>query len=146
MRERLFRSRKYRILGGVAGGLAEYFKIDPVITRILFIAFTLTHGIGVVVYVILWIIVPDEPIEKMLNDLGRKREGESETKFPDLEELKPPVQSTKSGLIFGIIITALGVIFLLSNLLPFLDFDNILPIIFIIAGAFLIWNSTRSEK
>ncbi|GAB4138831.1 MAG: PspC domain-containing protein [Ignavibacteriales bacterium] len=146
MKEKLFRSRKYRILGGVAGGLAEYFNIDPVITRILFIAFTLTHGIGVVIYIILWVIVPDEPIEIMLNELGKKKESGEETKFPDLEELKPQVPSTKSSLIFGIIITVLGVIFLLSNILPFLDFDNILPIIFIIVGAFLIWNSTRSGK
>jgi phage shock protein PspC (stress-responsive transcriptional regulator) len=146
MGEKLFRSRKYRILGGVAGGLAEYFKIDPVITRILFIAFILANGIGFAVYIILWIIVPDEPIENMLNDMNKKNDNPSETKFPDLEELKPPVSSNKSGLIFGIIITALGVIFLLSNILPFFDFDNILPVIFIIVGAFLIWNSTRSQQ
>lgn len=146
MTEKLFRSRKYRVLGGVAGGLAEYFKIDPVITRILFIAFTLTNGIGIVIYIILWIIVPDEPIEITLKELNKKSGIEEESKFPDLEDLKPSVATSQRSLIFGIIITALGVIFLLSNLIPLLDFDNILPIIFIIIGAFLIWNSTRREK
>lgn len=147
MTEKLFRSRKSRILGGVAGGLAEYFKIDPVITRILFIAFTLTNGIGVVIYIILWIIIPDEPMEVLINEVKKNPDSnQTETKFPDLEELKPVQSSNKSSLIFGIIIIALGVFLLLSNIVPFIDFDDLFPVIFIIIGAGLIWNSTRSKQ
>lgn len=147
MTEKLFRSRKSRILGGVAGGLAEYFKIDPVITRILFIAFTLTNGIGVVIYIILWIIIPDEPMEVLINEVKKNpNSSQTETKFPDLEELKPVQNSNKPSLIFGIIIIALGVFLLLSNIVPFIDFDDLFPVIFIIIGAGLIWNSTRSKQ
>lgn len=146
MKEKLFRSRKFRILGGVAGGLAEYFKIDPVIIRILFIAFTLTNGIGIVIYIILWIIIPDEPIEILLNSVKKdQNDKQAEPKFPDLEDLKPAQSSNKPSLIFGIIIIALGVFFLLSNIMPFFKFDDIVPLIFIIIGAGLIWNSARSK-
>lgn len=56
--KRLYRSRKDKILGGVCGGLAEYFNLDPVIVRLLWILLVLLAGTGVLVYVIAWIIVP----------------------------------------------------------------------------------------
>jgi len=60
--KRLYRSRKNKMIAGVCGGLAEYFNIDPVIIRIIGIVLLLPGGLpGVVPYVILWIIVPEEP-------------------------------------------------------------------------------------
>ncbi|MHB8931452.1 MAG: PspC domain-containing protein, partial [Melioribacteraceae bacterium] len=63
MRDKLYRSRRVKVFGGVAGGLAQYFNIDPIIVRILFVVFTLMHGIGIVIYIILWIVIPEEPFE-----------------------------------------------------------------------------------
>ena len=60
--KRLYRSRKHRILAGVCGGMGEYFKLDPVIVRLLFVLFTILGGAGVLVYIIAWIIVPEEPV------------------------------------------------------------------------------------
>lgn len=59
--KRLFRSRKQRILGGICGGLAEYFNVDVVVIRVLWILITLFGGAGVIAYLILWIIVPPAP-------------------------------------------------------------------------------------
>jgi phage shock protein C len=59
--KRLYRSRKNKVLGGVCGGLGEYFNIDPVIIRILWVAFSLLYGAGIVVYIIAWIIIPKNP-------------------------------------------------------------------------------------
>jgi phage shock protein C len=56
MRERLYRSRKDKMVAGVAGGLAEYFDIDPVIVRIVFIAAALLTGTGFIVYALLWMV------------------------------------------------------------------------------------------
>ena len=56
--KRLYRYSKDFILGGVCGGLAEYFEIDPVIVRIAFVILALMGGIGIVAYILLWIIVP----------------------------------------------------------------------------------------
>jgi phage shock protein C len=55
---RLYRDPDDRMIGGVCGGLAAYLGLDPVIVRILFILF-LIFGIGFLVYLILWIVVPE---------------------------------------------------------------------------------------
>ena len=50
---------KRQILGGVCEGLGEYFSIDPVIIRLMFIATSLMLGGGILTYIIAWIIIPD---------------------------------------------------------------------------------------
>lgn len=50
-----------KLLGGVCGGIGKYFEIDPVIIRILWVVLTLLSvGIGVIVYIAAWILVPEE--------------------------------------------------------------------------------------
>jgi phage shock protein C len=58
MQPRLMRSRTEVIVAGVCGGLAEYFAIDPVIVRLIFVLVTLTSGLGLVIYPILWMVMP----------------------------------------------------------------------------------------
>lgn len=57
---RLTRSRDDRVLWGVAGGLGEYFGIDPVVFRIGFVALTLLGGAGLLLYVLAWLVIPEE--------------------------------------------------------------------------------------
>ncbi len=61
--KRLYRSRRDSMLGGVAGGLAEYFNLDPTVVRLLFVLLALvTAGFpALLVYLILWVIVPSDP-------------------------------------------------------------------------------------
>lgn len=71
--KRLYRSRTDRSLAGVCGGLAEYFQVDPTLVRVLFVLFTLMGGPGLIVYIALALIVPEEPeyddyFEKNKND------------------------------------------------------------------------------
>lgn len=56
---RITRSRDERIIAGVAGGLAAYFGIDPLFIRIGFIVLALFNGIGIMLYLALWLIVPN---------------------------------------------------------------------------------------
>ena len=58
MAGRLRKSGRNRMVLGVAGGLAEYFRVDPVIIRALFILLTFANGIGVLVYLVLALIMP----------------------------------------------------------------------------------------
>jgi phage shock protein PspC (stress-responsive transcriptional regulator) len=62
---KLYRSRQQRILGGVCGGLAEYFNLDVILVRILWIIFTLMGGAGVLAYVIMWIVIPPHPQQEI---------------------------------------------------------------------------------
>ena len=59
---RLRRSRSDRWLGGVCGGLGRASGMEAWIWRLVFVLFTLTFGFGVVIYLLLWIFVPDEEI------------------------------------------------------------------------------------
>lgn len=56
--KRLYRNIDDKFLAGVSGGLGSYFSIDPVVFRILFVALTFIGGIGPIIYILLWIIVP----------------------------------------------------------------------------------------
>ncbi|WP_448544069.1 PspC domain-containing protein [Roseiflexus sp.] len=61
MQSRLMRSRRDKVIAGVCGGLGEYFNIDPVVVRLIFVLATLTSGIGFVLYPVLWLIMPKAP-------------------------------------------------------------------------------------
>jgi phage shock protein C len=61
MAKSLQRSRTEKMIGGVCGGLAEYFDVDPTIVRVLWVAITLLGGAGILAYLILWVIVPQQP-------------------------------------------------------------------------------------
>jgi phage shock protein C len=61
--KRLYRSRLDRMIGGVCGGLGDYFDIDPTVVRLLFVFGTLLGGPGVIAYLILLVVVPLEPAE-----------------------------------------------------------------------------------
>jgi phage shock protein C len=56
---KLYRSRSQRMLGGVCGGLAEYFNVDATLIRVLFLVLGVFGGTGLVIYVVMWLIVPD---------------------------------------------------------------------------------------
>jgi phage shock protein PspC (stress-responsive transcriptional regulator) len=58
MEKRLQRSRTEKMIAGVCGGLAEYFDVDPTIVRVLWVVLTLFGGAGILLYIILWIIMP----------------------------------------------------------------------------------------
>ncbi|AKJ40177.1 MULTISPECIES: PspC domain-containing protein [Methanosarcina] len=58
---RLYRSKKNRIIAGVCGGLGEYFKVDPTLIRLLWLLISIVGtGSGLVAYIIAWIIIPEE--------------------------------------------------------------------------------------
>ena len=59
--KRLYRSRTARQLGGVCGGLGEYFNIDPTLVRLAFAVLLLWGGASLPLYILMWIIIPEAP-------------------------------------------------------------------------------------
>lgn len=57
---RLFRVREGRLLAGVASGIAAYFGVDVNLVRLAFGIFTIFYGLGVLIYLTAWVIIPDE--------------------------------------------------------------------------------------
>jgi phage shock protein C len=62
--KRLYRSKSDRMIAGVCGGLKDYLDIDSTIIRLLFLAAALFGGPGLILYIVMWILVPEEPFAK----------------------------------------------------------------------------------
>lgn len=58
--KRLYRSKKDRMICGVCGGIANYFNIDPTLVRLAFVLIAMGAGSGILAYIIVAIIIPDE--------------------------------------------------------------------------------------
>ena len=63
--KRLFRSENEKLIGGVCGGLANYFGIDVVLVRIIFIILAFSFGVGLIPYLILWIATPSSAVKEI---------------------------------------------------------------------------------
>jgi phage shock protein C len=61
--KRLMRSSSDKKLGGVCAGLADYFDMDPTLVRVLWLLIVLCGGTGILLYVILWIVLPLAPLQ-----------------------------------------------------------------------------------
>ena len=55
---RLYRSSTDQKIAGVCAGLAEYFRIDPTLVRLIFVFLALAGGPGLLIYIIMWIVMP----------------------------------------------------------------------------------------
>lgn len=59
MEKKVFRSKANRMIAGVCGGLGEYFNVDPTLIRLIMVLLVFAYGIGLLIYVIGWIIIPE---------------------------------------------------------------------------------------
>lgn len=132
--QKLYRSKTEKVIGGVAGGLGDYLDIDAVIVRIIFILLAIFGGSGVLVYIILWIAIPAQVIVFT-------NEGTNPADVPnqsnEMSEM-PSQKKSNTGLVAGIIMVALGSLFLISELVPIFHFWNFWPILLIVAGVLII--------
>ncbi len=139
MTKRLYRSTKEKMIGGVCGGMAEYFDIDPVLLRILFVVATFAGGSGILAYIICWIIIPERPAEVQARPVA-----ESGTQPAGSPEPPAPVTSGLRGnAIAGIILIVIGGLFLADNFLPHFHFAQFWPILLIVLGAGILSKSTK---
>ena len=122
--KKLYRSRTDRFIAGVCGGIGQYFDIDPVIVRIIFIVATFANGAGLIAYLILAIVVPLEPgtsamseNEQKMESLFTKAHEKTEHIVEEIKHDKRPVESRRN--IFGIIIIFVGVMILFNQFLPY---------------------------
>jgi len=58
--KRLYRTRHGRIIAGVCTGLATYFGVDPTLVRLAFALVTVFGGVGILLYLCAWVVIPDE--------------------------------------------------------------------------------------
>lgn len=147
MTKRLYRSQKTKVIGGVAGGLADYLNMDPVLVRVIFVIISLFSGTGLILYIILWIVVPQEASDN--NADTSDENGNIEFNNEDSSN-KPGTSANETAgsgrVITGLVLIGIGIIFLVERYIPHFDFSDILPIIFVIIGIALIINSAKTNK
>jgi phage shock protein C len=129
---RLMRSESDKMIAGVCGGLAAYLGVDPVLVRLGFVILILASGIGLPIYLVLWLIMPTssrvQPEIRVMSDETLDDPSNYKTRFSPAATV-------------GVILILFGAFFLLSQMggVP----GYIWPIILIAAGIFYLIRRTR---
>lgn len=142
--QRLYRSQTNKVFAGVCGGLAEYFDVDPVVLRVLFVLMVLFGGTGIVLYIAAIFIVPKKPFV-----FGEPTVTTAAGSVP-----VTPASTTNVRNWFGIALVSVGVILLLANLdvfhfFNFIEgaFEFIFPVLLIIGGmAVIYYRQSQTEN
>ncbi|MGC9347977.1 MAG: PspC domain-containing protein [Anaerolineae bacterium] len=143
---RITRSRSDRMIAGVCGGLAEYLRIDATLVRLFFVLLALGEGIGVLLYVILWLIMPDEEeADRRIDTTVREGAAEMGQRAVGIgNDLRRAATHPhpQTIVLIGAVLIFMGAFYLLDNLnipgLQWLDIDLLWPLLLIIGGVALL--------
>jgi phage shock protein PspC (stress-responsive transcriptional regulator) len=137
------------MLGGVCAGLGNYFNIDATIVRLLFVLLVVMGGSGVLLYIILWIIMPREDLSYPSSNLDGAEFGRRAQQMGDEMRDAFSRPNPRALQFLGIGLLVMGVWYLLQNLnIPFIgDFNRIFgwPLLLVVAGGLLLWRAFRKE-
>lgn len=146
---RLHRVRSEAMLGGVCAGLARYFSIDVTIVRLIFILLVVLPGIGVLLYFILWFLLPTE--EDAANEAGYTAEEMNKRGRRFGREVSEVFGKRRENTIrlAGIGLILLGIVALVRIFIPDVFFwvDRISgPLVLIGIGGFLLYLALKGGK
>jgi phage shock protein C len=133
--QRLYRSKENKVIGGVCGGIGEYFDIDPVWVRLVFVLLIFADGIGILAYLIAWIMIPKNPEQKEMKKT--KAEVVAEKVTTKVEKVAGRRYS-ESTFILGVIIVLIGVAFLMHSMFSWFSFHYVWPAAIILLGLYLV--------
>lgn len=155
--QRIYRSRTDKILGGVAAGMAEYLSQDVALVRLIWLLF-IFMGVGFPVYIVAWIIIPEEPYPGAAKYSSLKyghqgsgtpgaAENGSETGLEGNGVIEgetfgdPSLDRTNQAL--GVLLVVIGLAFLIRETISWDIFRFVWPAIFIFLGVYILWNTKR---
>jgi phage shock protein C len=125
--KRLYRSRNDKMIAGVCGGIAEYFDIDPVIVRLVTVLLLFANGIGLIMYIIAWIFVPENP------------EQQSTKKTKAEKVFKRIASHPRDGsVLLGMVLLVIGGLLLIKNLFSWFDFAYVWAFGLVILGIYML--------
>ncbi|MFA6027675.1 MAG: PspC domain-containing protein [Patescibacteria group bacterium] len=136
--KKLYRAKNDRVIFGVCGGLGKYFGIDPVWLRVAFVLFALVDGVGILVYLIMAVVIPEDKNEEV--------KGESKALIKESVS-KKWYQNPRN--LLGSAIIALGMVLLFNQFFPmswhWLRWEIIWAVLIIGIGAFIILKNTKKK-
>lgn len=140
------------MIAGVCGGIGQYLGIDPLLVRIVFLVLLLGDGVGFLLYVVLWILMPEERGSEQLRmqaDSGVDSEEEEAAigRRQSREIHRRP--ANQIGILVGSVLILFGILQLIDNLvlpnLRWLTFDVLWPILLIAGGIALLFRWQRDR-
>ena len=149
MSGRLERSRTNRVISGVCGGIAEYLDIDATFVRVVMVILAFPFGVGVLIYFVLLFLMPN-PGEA--TPFVRSTGTEQATVLdpvnpgaPAAQRVVDPVAMERRRNGIGLLLVAVGVVFLLGNVgaFRFADLRYVWPLVLIALGVYLVAQRTR---
>jgi phage shock protein C len=148
--KKLYRSETDKVIAGVCAGIADFFDIDPTLVRIAFVLITIFGGGGIILYIILWLIIPSEESNgEISQDNIKKGAGEIKAQAGKFaEDAKEFSRTQNSRVLLGAVILILGIVLLLQNLGIFRFFNlwRLWPIILIILGYIVLARRNGKEQ
>jgi phage shock protein C len=153
MNRRLYKSPTERVISGVGGGVAEYLDADPTIVRVIWALLALiTGGVFFVLYIVMWIVVPEGPEAA----IGAP-EGAPAAIDPATGQPVPPAPGTWSAQpvhrhrrgsgpgswVVGVILIGLGLYFLVRDYFPDINVDRLWPLGLVLLGVLLLLVAMR---
>lgn len=160
MERKLYRSRRERMISGVCGGIAEYFEADPTLVRLIAVLLTLvSFGSAVVAYIVMSIVVPEEPLQGIVEGgptvpyatnepTGGPAVGYSRPQGATATAPPPPPPHTpvppsapeperprgRGGIALGLVLVFIGLVLLTSQFVPGLDLWRLWPLVIVLVG------------
>jgi phage shock protein PspC (stress-responsive transcriptional regulator) len=143
MRKRIYRSNTEKVIGGVCGGLGEYFGIDPTWVRVLFVLSLFAEGVGLLAYLIGWIVIPKQ---SEVTTEATTAEGTMNSEHTASAQATQAAHKNRgAGFLPGIILVILGMVFLFDRVFYWFDFEYIWPLVIIGIGVILIYRATAPK-
>ena len=147
--KKIYRKTDDCIIAGVSGGMADYFEIDETLVRVIFVLLAIGGGSGILIYLILWLIIPkigkkdkkidwEENVKEFAGDVSNKvKTVASEFK----KEIKVEKINTekRQGSFLGLLLILWGGVLLVDKLVPmFIRWDYVWPGMLIFLGGYLM--------
>lgn len=152
----LRRSKTDRVIGGVCGGLAEYLALDPLLVRILFIILGIVTGMGVVAYILLWVLVPaedaafatrDEMIRHNVEEIRERAQHLGREAQSSLDRTWEPRHNVAHRTLFiGAGLITIGLLILLKNLGILGWLNRLWPLALIAIGLLILINNMKDRR
>ncbi|MBI2957445.1 MAG: PspC domain-containing protein [Chloroflexi bacterium] len=144
--KRLYRSTRDRKIWGVCGGLAEYFNVDPVLMRVIFVALAFAWGVGILLYIVLALLTPSiSPAPPHYGAPPGGSGGAAGSPMPPAPAPAGPQRPSSAALVIGVALIVIGAIILVANLggIRWIGWGVIGPVILIVLGILLFLGRRR---
>lgn len=145
MEKKLYRDESRKVIAGVCAGLADYFGIDVSIVRLVFLLTLIFKGGGMLIYIVLWIVLPKKPYP--FNPPFTDYTVPPAAPPFDPQFFNLPQKRSTGTIIAGVVLVLLGVYFILDNfnIIPDWDFDHCWPVILIAIGIVFVCSGSKKQ-